>query len=440
VFSLWRKLLVDEKQTQAHLNLIEQLLNCSNEVEIQQQIINNQELLNQDLVQTMLEVAEDLRKQNDLDKANLLMNIAGMLMGLRGNTFFHEKIIQDYRTLIQDLLNCPSGEESEILQKNSGLVDQGLIQTMILISKGLDDIGENDSANFLKILSQTLNENLQKGEADYFYSQGRQYFEGSDFKKALECWQKALAIYREIGNKKGEAYCLNELGIASFKLEQIQTAIEYYQESLNIKQETGDKENKVSCLDNLGAAYSSLYQYELAIFYYQQSLEIKQEVGDKQGKAKSLIYLGNTYKSLGEPKKAKEFYRQASEIASEINDREIEARSFISLGNVCDYLGQYRIAIQYYKTSLKIIEKINKRKIDPSIFNGLGNAYSSLGQTEVAIECYQRALEIARNIGDKENEASALSNLGNAYISYEKFCEGEVINYHQQSLEIARNK
>jgi hypothetical protein len=39
-----------------------------------------------------------------------------------------ENRIQNYLNLIQELLNCPGGEEPEILQANSELVDLGFLQ------------------------------------------------------------------------------------------------------------------------------------------------------------------------------------------------------------------------------------------------------------------------------------------------------------------------
>lgn len=76
---------MNEQRTEAYLNLIQQLLNCASEAELQQPLTDNQELLDRGLVQVMLEVTEDLRMQGDLDNANFLMNLAGQLMGVDGN-------------------------------------------------------------------------------------------------------------------------------------------------------------------------------------------------------------------------------------------------------------------------------------------------------------------------------------------------------------------
>jgi len=56
---------------------------------------------------------------------------------------------QDYRNLIQMLLNCPSGDEPIILRANSNLIDAGLVQIMLQIAAGLIVTGKLDASDFL---------------------------------------------------------------------------------------------------------------------------------------------------------------------------------------------------------------------------------------------------------------------------------------------------
>ena len=53
---------------------------------------------------------------------------------------------QAYLNLIQSLLNCPSGEESQILQANSELVDAGLVQVMQLVAENQREEGNENTA------------------------------------------------------------------------------------------------------------------------------------------------------------------------------------------------------------------------------------------------------------------------------------------------------
>ncbi|MDJ0617152.1 MAG: hypothetical protein QNJ63_10475 [Calothrix sp. MO_192.B10] len=80
-----RDVLAELGHFQAYMDLIEMLLNCENEADVESLLNANQNLLDAGLVQSMLAVANDLLVQGDGDNANFLMNLAGELMGIYEN-------------------------------------------------------------------------------------------------------------------------------------------------------------------------------------------------------------------------------------------------------------------------------------------------------------------------------------------------------------------
>ncbi|MEG5001519.1 tetratricopeptide repeat protein, partial [Microcoleus sp. B4-D4] len=77
-----------------------------------------------------------------------------------------EQRLQAYLNLIQSLLNCSSGEENQILQANSELVDAGLVQVMQLVAENQREEGNENAANFLTNLANQLAEWLKKSSAN----------------------------------------------------------------------------------------------------------------------------------------------------------------------------------------------------------------------------------------------------------------------------------
>ncbi len=63
-----------------------------------------------------------------------------------------------YLNLIEELLNCPSSEEAEILNANSELVDTGLVEMMTQVAATLTERGDENAANFLQSLATQLTE------------------------------------------------------------------------------------------------------------------------------------------------------------------------------------------------------------------------------------------------------------------------------------------
>ncbi|MBD2622291.1 tetratricopeptide repeat protein [Microcystis flos-aquae FACHB-1344] len=280
------------------------------------------------------------------------------------------------------------------------------------------------------------NTNARKAEADRLLQQGIQQYQTSQFREALQSWEKALQIYREIKNRQGEMLSLGALGLTYDSLRQYQKAIEYHQQSLAIARELDYRQVESLSLSSLGLAYRSLGQYQKAIEYHQQSLAIDKEIGDRSGEASSLNNLGIAYGSLGQHQKAIEFYQQSLSIAREIGDQGSEAKILGNLGVAYDSLGQYQKAIEYQQQSLAIARKIKDRSNEANSLNNLGDTYNSLGQYQKAIEYLRQSLVIAREIGDRQWETNSLGNLGIAYGSLGQY--QKAIGYYQQSLAIAR--
>ncbi|NEO74840.1 CHAT domain-containing tetratricopeptide repeat protein [Moorena sp. SIO4G3] len=283
-------------------------------------------------------------------------------------------------------------------------------------------------------LAQTVES--RKTEADRLFNRGIEQAKVSQFQKALQSWQKALTIHREIGDREGEASCVNNLGIAYQNLGDYPKAIENYQQSLAIDREIGNRKGVANSLNNLGNAYHALGDYRKAIEYHQQSLAIAREIGDRLGEANSLGNLGTAYDNLGDYPKAIENYQQSLAIDREIGERQGEAYSLNNLGLAYNSLGDYQKAIEYYHQSLTIAREIGDRSGVANSLGNLGSVYTNLGDYPKAIEYHQQSLVIKREIGDRSGVANSLNNLGLAYDNLGDY--PKAIEYHQQSLVIKR--
>ena len=75
--------------------------------------------------------------------------------------------------MIQQLLSCPSGEEAQILQDNSQLLDAGFLQACEAVAATLAQQGNENNANFLRNLASQVAELLgMREEEDSDNSEG----------------------------------------------------------------------------------------------------------------------------------------------------------------------------------------------------------------------------------------------------------------------------
>ncbi|MBE9138011.1 CHAT domain-containing protein [Nodosilinea sp. LEGE 07088] len=277
---------------------------------------------------------------------------------------------------------------------------------------------------------------LAQVEATRLLRQGLRQLDLSQFQAALQSWEQALEMYRELGDRAGESRTLGNMGIAYRSLGQYERAIDFYEQDLAITREIGDRPGEGAALGNLGNAYGDLGQYGRAIDFYEQRRAIAREVGDRAGEGRALGNMGSVYHRLGQYERAIDFYEQGLAIAHEMGDRGSEGVALGNLGAASHSLGQYERAIELYEQNLAIAREIGDRAEAARTLGNMGIAYHGLGQPERAIEFYEQNLAIAREIGDRASEGAALGNLGNAYRSLGQ--PERAIELYGQDLAIAR--
>jgi hypothetical protein len=93
---------------------------------------------------------------------------------------------QAYLQLIETLLNCPNGEEPQILQANLELVDSGFLQVCEVVAENLAEEGQENQANFLRNLASQLGQFLgMNDEGDSDNSEGENPQEYAKFIREL---------------------------------------------------------------------------------------------------------------------------------------------------------------------------------------------------------------------------------------------------------------
>ena len=191
-------------------------------------------------------------------------------------------------------------------------------------------------------------------------------------------------------------------------------ALDYYRQALAIRREVGDRRGEGVTLYNLGRVYNSLGQKPEALDYFQQALVISREVGDRGREGRTLSNLGRVYDSLGKKSEALDYYQQALVISREVGDRRGEGVTLNNLGLVYNSLGQKPEALDYYQQALAISCEVGDRRGEGRTLNSLGGVYDSLGKKPEALDYYQQALPIYREVGDRGNEGVTLWNIGAA--------------------------
>jgi tetratricopeptide (TPR) repeat protein len=231
----------------------------------------------------------------------------------------------------------------------------------------------------------------------------------SDYARWLEV---GLAASQKRKNKSGEAYHLSRLGGSYENSGDANRAIELYEQALKISREVGDRLQEAETLGALGRVHATLGNWRHSVDSLEQSLRLSRDIGDRRREGDALGGLGEAYSSLGEPRRAIEFFEQHLAVAREMGDLNSEGVALGELGNAYSDLGDPRRAIEFFEQGLAIAREMGTRREEGYSLGRLGKAYLALGDVGRAVALYEHQLAIARELGDRRSEAIASWNLG----------------------------
>lgn len=152
--------MMNPQRLKAYLDLIQGLLSCPRGEEwilLRQ----NEQLVNAELVEVMEQVASHLAAEGEIKAAKYLHNWAGKLHHILTESVPVPQKDRDkaeaYVKLIQALLDCPEGEEAEILAAHQELIGPELVGVMKQVASQMAAEGDEKTAKFLDDLATDLN-------------------------------------------------------------------------------------------------------------------------------------------------------------------------------------------------------------------------------------------------------------------------------------------
>ncbi len=104
--------------------------------------------------------------------------------------------------------------------------------------------------------AQAQSSNNLEIEADRLLRQGVEQGNAKQFKAALQSFQQALTIYRQVGNRRREGIVSKNIGNLYFIRGEYELSIKYQQRSLAIAKFLGDSLWEAQSLNNIGLAYA----------------------------------------------------------------------------------------------------------------------------------------------------------------------------------------
>ncbi len=339
-----------------------------------------------------------------------------------------------YANLIQQLLSCTNGEEPQILQANSELLDAEFLMVCQVIAENLAEEGQENAADFLRNLASKLGEFLgftssRGNNADNNYP--RDYL---DFLQLLVQTEED-----NFGDDSHHIYTVLQANIDKINPNLISILRTTMAGSLIERSSPEQTEKFAALIENIAIKLNKFPRgnraenIEIAIAAYEIVLSVRTFENNPEGWAKTQNNLANAYSVTIRGDKAQNIekaifcYQEALKVRTRDafpKDWATTTNNFAAAyynrvnGNKADNIEQ---AIKLFKTALEIRTRNNYPQEWAETNHNLGEAYRQRirehrGENiEQAITFYNAALEVNTRYDFPERWAETQNNLGEAY-------------------------
>jgi tetratricopeptide (TPR) repeat protein len=369
----------------------------------------------------------------------------------------NEERWQDYLNLINALLNCPCGEEPQILNANQDLLDAGLLQAMAQAAEFLEKRGDRNAADFLIDVARQLAEalrlsssmptssplpnpdsqlnfllqvlqasldNIGNLEAVYPLVQMNLDKLDDNFAHLLRHWatanlsqvkpEEAQRIAEDIGNF---SFLIQQFRLGS-KDNNLEIAITGHEIAASVFIREAFPEKWAKIQNNLGEAYRNRIRgdkpqnLEKAVVVLQDALPyIPEEFPELRAAIQN--NLGLAYRDQEQIEQAIALHKEALKFYSTKGLSEEWGDTQNYLGNAYSDQGQIENAIAAYEKALTVRSRGTEKWAETQ--NNLAIVYRKKGQITQAIAIYQDNLKVYTREEFQETWARTQYNLGHAY-------------------------
>jgi len=170
--------------------------------------------------------------------------------------------------------------------------------------------------------------------------------------------QRALAIYRALGDRDGQAVALNAMGVTFHRMQRYEEARGAFGEAVSIWRELGREQAIVRALANLASVACDAGNSEEAIALYRETMARCRETGDVAAVAWAINGEARVEYARGQHALAADLYLKALEQFESIQDSWGAGDSLLSLGVIAGEAGHHAQARERLSRALAIFRQV----------------------------------------------------------------------------------
>lgn len=314
-------------------------------------------------------------------------------------------------------------------------IDPNLKQQFDILAVKSNEFPEEAAAEGAELLKKFTSPEDKKNRAKVLSILGNAHTNLSNNRQALEYYEQALTIYRELGLEKGIGSVLNNVGLIRQDEGDCSGALKRFMEASDIFLKINEQNYLALSYTNIGNLYYTLGRYDKALDYLSKAVRISEISGDSTNMAMSYNNVGNVYLSLEDFAPALEFYNKALAINKSLNRIYGLSTSYNNIAMVYEGQGEYKLALEHNRLSIELSRRVNDNEgIVLSLVN-TSNIYIALDEFEQAEVSLMEAQRLSSSISSGYTKSKIQIGLGKLRLVTNHYDES--INYYRNALTYA---
>jgi predicted ATPase len=275
--------------------------------------------------------------------------------------------------------------------------------------------------------------------ASLYEDMARMYARTENMAKALSWAEKALELAKKLNDHGVIASSYTILGIITFDMSgDWKKAIECNERALKIALDNGYMETALRAYNNLGTALP-LEEQEKALDYFEKGFELAKKVGAIRWVSLTGTILANLNIGMGNTDKTVPLAEESVALDRKSGNMPNLSFSLCALGTVCLILGEWDKSEQYLKEALDLSQRLEQFQRIAWNSAYLGILYGVYkGEYPKARELLEKAIKTLERAGAKYDQMWASAILAWIYIELGELKEANDLtnNVHRFALEV----
>jgi tetratricopeptide (TPR) repeat protein len=305
------------------------------------------------------------------------------------NSIAQPKLMQRYTELVSAMINL----------SEAYLYEARLDNALQVLSSDIMELLERELP-----LEETVRIQIQRAKVMRFKNR----LDGSSNDATLELLFEAEKAAKLLDNKGLLADVANLIGLVFYDQElwasTLETSLRYFEQALALRREINDKKGIVQSLFDIGTTHQNRTgrtdeDIERAFEYFQEAYRLAEEGGFRWEKAHVARHLGYIYgHHKREPSKALSYHKEFLDVNEEIGFKPYLPPAHTMVGFVCYEMEDLYKALEHFESAQAMAEEIGSQYPLGEALFGLGLVQERRGDTSAALKYYERALAVAQPI------------------------------------------